>query len=442
MIGAIRSASFRRLSTKQPFLFLPNDNSFKLESEKLTPEENRAAIPPRPNFEDVEKYHHEIPNPENIPDIFSQPTFNDLFTTILTKNAIFTGNTKHRVVTSDEKNEALRLYFANTAVKWFEVFNNSVFELKPMGHQKEGLTYFNQLGHEKITSRVAEARLSLSQGLFTREGLDELFSTILLDKSLILDPLTISFGALANYFLHSSECVESKDSLLQIMMYVNEHTLEMTSEHVQNFVAKLVNVLYENNDNDSTHILECLHNIVSDPVVAHILPELESHILDKLAYLHTKSLNFEKARAMLDIIIQDRKIAPSSETFEFYLSSYIQHLGTPSSITKIHPKVLRELKSLKPAIFHHGISSKYSSQILEVAVTNEYELEQFLNLVLSSKHAKEVLITSAEQIVQKAMDLIQEQPEVVREVKRSNIVNRIECLGYLDTQALQQLKNY
>ena len=55
--------------SRSPFLFLPNETKHIFDEEKLTPEENKAAIPLKPNYDNLEKIHHEVINPEEVSDL-------------------------------------------------------------------------------------------------------------------------------------------------------------------------------------------------------------------------------------------------------------------------------------------------------------------------------------------------------------------------------------
>lgn len=440
MIGAIRSTGIRRLGTKQTFLFIPNDDRFKFESEKLTPEENRAAIPRRPKFDHLPKYHHEITSPENVADFLSRPQFNDLFTTTLAKNAPFTGDSDLKMATMNGDDTVINLYYTITATKWFEVFNNEILELREIDDEVESLSFFNKDTHAKTYYLVSTARKELKADLFTFQGLDELFNTLLKGSNIFrYGSQSLSFGSLANYFLHSDECVKSSHNLVQLLTYIDQHIHEMTAASTKSFVTKLADVVYHTHVSDIRAKLEGLLNFSNNPTIRTALKEVDSATLDRLAYLHTMSSSFDEARAMLHILVQERKVAPSAETFDFFLSSYLKHVSPISLSPQLHSKVLRELKLLKPALFHRGITPAYAKRILDEIVISEFDLQQFINLVLSNRSSDGVLRKICKDLVSKAIQLGKDQPLAIRSLKVSNLIERLKASGTLDKEAIEEI---
>lgn len=438
MIGAIRSTGIRRLGTKHSFLFVPNDDRFKFESERLTPEENRAAIPQRPNFDHLPKYHHEIPRPENVADFLSRPQFNDFFTTILAKNAPFTGNSNHKMVIMNGEDSVINFYYTLTAAQWFEALNNEILELREIEDEVESLSFFNKDTHARTDALVSTRRRELKCELFTRQGLGELFDTLLKGPSIGYGLQSLSFGALANYFLHSEECVESSHNLVQLLAFIDQNIHEVTAASTKTFVTKLVDVVYHTHVSDIRAKLDGLLNFCNNPTIQTVLKEVDSATLDRLAYLHTMSSSFDEARAMLHILVQERKVAPSVETFDFFLSSYLKHVSPMALNPQLHTKVLRELKPLKPALFHRGVTPAYAKRILDEIVKTEFDLQQFINLVLS-RSSDEVLSRICKDIVLKAIQLAKDQPLAVRSLKVSNLIERLKASGTLDKEAIDEL---
>ena len=74
------------------FLFLPNETKHIFDEEKLTPEENKAAIPLKPNYDNLEKIHHEVINPEEVSDLVVKFNSNDILASILSKDGYLFGD--------------------------------------------------------------------------------------------------------------------------------------------------------------------------------------------------------------------------------------------------------------------------------------------------------------------------------------------------------------
>lgn len=430
MIRTVRQTLVRRVGTSLSFLFVPNDERFKFESENLTPEENRAAIPRRPNFNHLPKYHHEILSPENVADVLSRLLFTELFTTSLAKNAPLSGNADYLVISTKGDATTVNLHFAVTASKWFEVFNDEIIKLQDLGEAAESLAYFNEKLHHEIEQKVTAILATITDDAYSQQWLNQIYSRMTNNLS---HGSTISFGALANHFLDSETCIENSHNMLQVLSYVDRNISQMTAENIATFTTKLVNVLYGTHISDIRAKLEGLNVVTSNPTVQNLLSELDSSVLDKLAYLHTVASNFQQANSVLRILVRQRHTAPSSDTFDLFLSSYLKHMITSKQDTQIYRTLLCELTALKPAIFHHGVTPAYAMLMLDGLVTSEFELQHFVNLIFQSKQSSEIVKKLSKPMVEKAIALGKDQSTAVLKVKLNNLVKRLQV--HLDDSA-------
>lgn len=419
IIGNVRFRE-RGYSTRSPFLFIPNEEKYQFESEKLTPEENRAAIPKRPNYDHLPKYHHEIAGPDSIADVIVNADFKDIFLTSLAKDSPFTGDLTYKLVSKDTSipPESVKLYFTATTCRWIEVFKKQIFDLSHLPVQDSSLSYENKNVVEQIEKglKKLERTTTGANNLFTMESLQKFYTYLKAFENSAkkiagastqseLSP-AISFEAVSSYLLNSEEIKTSGENFDTFIVFVEENIQLFNLESLKEFLILLINNLHESKLSTIQMKLNSFTRFM-DNTVFEIYPSITSELspihLDKLAYLYTMTSNILKANEILSILVQDNKILPSEETFNSFMSCYQKNLDSNPTLDaqKRRESVLRDLSNLKPIFFHDNLSSISFNVLLNNAVSSIYDLEKFLKMVSSSKNGATLLTKFSLELLRK-----------------------------------------
>lgn len=414
----IRSET-RRYTTRTPFLFIPNEEKYQFESEKLTPEQNKAAIPKRPSYDHLQKYHHEICSPENVADLIIKLDFKDVFLTSLAKNSPIFGDSSYKFVFKDpsKTSEPIMLQFTATSCKWAEVFNGQIHDLSKLPEQDVSLNYENKNLTEQISKGLQNYKeLTGENNLLISDNLKKLFKYLRAfensEKKVTgastqseLSPV-ITFEAVSSYLLNSDKVKQNVENFDIFLSFIQENIQFFTLESLKQFLVLLINNLHDSKLSTIQMKLDSFTKFM-DNTIFQIYPTITSDLnpiyLDKLSYLYTMTSNVSRANEILSTLVQSYKLSPSKETFNSFLAGYeksLNNIGTANENTR-KETILRDLSNLKPVFFHEGLTSIAFNILLNNAVTDMHDLEKFLNLALLTDKGKHLLSKYSQEIIQK-----------------------------------------
>ncbi|KAK6464580.1 hypothetical protein DFJ63DRAFT_311881 [Scheffersomyces coipomensis] len=383
----------RRTYSSNPLSFIPNEDRHIFDGEKLTAEQNEAAIPDRPIFEDVERINFNIANPEEIADIISYPDENDFLITVLAKEGSFLGNPNKKFVVKDSTQGSvdLKFRFANIASSWIEVFNNTIIPLTDLP-ESSSLQSFGKRDTFTNIAAKKENFVKIYPDLYTESKLREFFKYLRAfensEKTLqgLFSPAellnTITFEDTCVYLLHEEEVLNNDEKFSIVLKFFEDHSEFSSISNFKSILSYLVNYF------DKSDIIEKQNQISAFASFLRatfpnfdVIKDLDVVVLDKLALILSRANELQYANQILSVIVQSKQCCPSQDTLDSYLSSYER------SIPQDKEQFLKDITSLKPAFFHKSLSDISFKVLLNNAVGDAKDLHQFLNLVDNAENA-------------------------------------------------------
>lgn len=424
------------VAKRNPILLIPQEDRYVFESEKLTPEENRAAIPPRPTFEDCPKYHYEILSPEFIADLILKPSFKDVFLTSLCKNSAFPGYANYVLTPKDrsKNSEPVNLYFTSIVTKWVEVFNEKVYSLRNLPELEDSLPSSNRLTKDIIDKGLKE--FQETRGENVPKNLDEYYVFLkLFEKNYSSSNFNkgsprITAVTLSSVLIDKAICNGSPSDFEKFIEFLENNIEEFSYHTSKQLLRSLISNLHES-DNTALSTKFGRFKDFMDSSILGIYPsmimDLSPLLIDKLVYLNTVSANVEGASSMLKILVEEYKCAPSKLTLASYLDLYTRTTNKANNETlqSAKDRIVRDLEYLKPVFFLKDVH-KSSYKILLDSVANVYDLEQFVNLLLSKKN-RDLIITFTPLILKRLVLLnsLENDSDFCKSLRLSQLFRRL-----------------
>ncbi|RLV96475.1 hypothetical protein JA1_000010 [Spathaspora sp. JA1] len=289
------------------FSFLSNEQLHIFEQEKLTPEQNKAAIPKKPSFDSIPKRHYEIINPEDVCDLVTQLTSDDILVGVLSKEKYLYGDKKHSVYSKKGEKVGVQLPFANIAISWRKLFNQQIVKLdnlemsdrqifpavsKVMAQQLEGIST-SDIPRVFHLTRAKENSDKKLKGELTPH---ELLNCITIEK------LTL--------FL-----LERKVNVGYLISYLGENLQYCTSKEITTILSKLIDVVQPQ---------ELLVDLVVKCIETQFesVKQLSSVKLDQLAYLLAQTNHPTQALKILKQLVENNKKCPTDKTLNEMLNQF------------------------------------------------------------------------------------------------------------------------
>lgn len=371
--------------THSILLLIPNKDKHVFESEKLTPEENNAAVPNKPELGNITKFHHDIENPEQIADLFIRARPIDILVTALSKNSPVLGDANIQWISKSKKLLDTNLLFTNITTSWFELFNKQIKEL-------------SDISEDTLNFSLKTVQAYLDQQPFDLEKLDDFFTALKVFEKKQFKGLDINQGVEIT-FDNTARYLISKDfqhtELKVVLQYLKKNSEYFTTQGYTDFVIDLINVIYKSPSN------LVLKSLVFNEFYT-IDCELQPNMLDKLLNLSIHSGNLHRASQVISLLV-DQNTCPSVDNVNLYIYNYESQLKNSG---KSLENIILELSNLKSVLFHIKMNSLLVEFFLKYAVRNTHELEHFINLIDLKKYGKEVL-ERLEQIEGTRMEVVQ-----------------------------------
>lgn len=358
-------AQRRYLTSQTPtFLFLPNDAKHIFEQEKLTPQENEAAIPTKPNYEHLEKKHHEVVNPKDANEIVLKLNKNDLLVTMLSKDKVFLGDPTFII---DGSNRPTKFEYATILCSWGDIFNKKIKELKDVSP----FEYWEPVLPSNITELYNEYGADFDQFFEQTKAM----KNSKLRKERKLQPSDFAnLVTIDNVSLFVLSKLSTAEDVARFSEFMNNNLEYYSVQGLIDNLSRLTDISYR------------LHGEINYLFVTSIfdkyptIPEgLPHDTLDKLAYL-LSSKNWELSRNFLQILVKN-DICPSEDTINEFLLNFVNS----DSETK-----LKELMFIKLILFHRGVN-EMSLQILLSTIRNIHEFNKLIDLIKLRDNFKEIL---------------------------------------------------
>lgn len=355
----------RYLMSQAPsFLFLPNDSKHIFEQEKLSPQENQAAIPTKPSFDHLEKKFHEVVSPKQANDIVLKLNSNDLLVTMLSKDKVFLGDPTFII---DGSNRPTKFEYATILCSWSEMFNKRIKELREIAP----LEYWLPELPSSITELYEKYEGDFDQ--FFEQS--KVFKNSQLRKERKLQPSEFSnLVTIDNASLFVLSKLSTAEDVSRFSEFMNKHIEYYSVQGLIDNLSRLTDISYRLHGEINYVFVTSIFDTY--PTIMEGLPH---DTLDKLAYL-LSSKNWELSRTLLQILLKNN-VCPSEDTVNEFLLNFVN--SDPE--TK-----LKELLFLKLIVYHRGVN-EMTLQILLSTMRNINEFNKLIDLIRMKDNYKEVL---------------------------------------------------
>lgn len=385
----LRSIQRTYTTPKKPFVFqpyLPNDNSkYIFPQEKLTPEENQAAIPPRPTFDDISKKVFDIPNPEDVADLVTRLNKTDILISRFSKSRRLFNNSHTVVIKNKEGDDKVVIRevvfpYLNVANSWTRLFNAQIKPLKDVEATKAGFGVSITKTLKAKLDSVYEKSNDI--GEFFRE-VNALENSRLVLKGKV-NPVElaglITIDNATIYLLNRGDILDDFIELMQLITFIQSNVSMFTNKGLSDVLEKLARVVYNDSTRESDlHVLNDFLKGLIETQRDVSIAKLHPVTLDKLAYILIKEGDLASGFELLKIMIDEMSECPSEKTLAVIFNEYNQqHSG------KSIEEMIRELCFLKPAIFHKGVDVNSFPVLLKI-VRDLRDFQKLIDLVGDNK---------------------------------------------------------
>lgn len=410
-----------------PLLFIPNEQKHLFESEKLTPQQNKAAIPPKPPVENVVKYHHEIARPEHVADIITRPLLNDILVTVLANKSPFMGDPAHSLVSTDASKPSVanNLHFTSIVTEWIRLFNQQAVKLQDLA-PNSAFAFSNKLLDEKI-----QAKYDSLDSIYTPQALQSLYKSLKAfensDMKLqgLLPPseltLAVTFEYLSCFLAGTDEIRQNADSFEILIAFIAENIQYSSGQGLKEIMVQFIDNLYDSKVSSLQPKLAVFNDFIYTvgELYESSISDLDPVRLDKLALLLTIAKNLDKSSSILSILIHKHQQCPTTETVNAFLSAYDE------AFTGDIDQFVRDISVLKPALFHNGLTSTSFAILLKHAVKDITDLSQLLNLAETTEKGLKAVSKSQSDIITKLLELQQASSDSDKSLQLSILLARL-----------------
>lgn len=411
-VGTVRAWS-RRYSIQSTIPYISEENTFRFPSEKLTEEENRAAIPKKPELNDANKIMKEIISPEYVADLYTKYDFNDVFVSSLAKNGTLAAGGKV-IPTRDVEPHEVELLYTKFAVKWIEIFNKKTEPLNVVPTDKK-FEFTHSVKQELLLSKFSDfevvdiAGFYNSLKVFSNGSLEEQAQ-----KKTDMKDITI--------FLLNHEFCSTEENFDKLLAYVSSIAQHFSADGIAQVVEEIISTLDKENPEFGSPKVKNFVKFVEQavyPLFPRVNNELDPVDLDKFIQLASLALDSGLAIKLMKVLISHHKFAPTHKSFKIFLSSYEKELDFSLSVGEQKIKVLRELYPLKQILFSYELDNQLLDFIVDYTVETSADLHQFIRFVESQPNKLELLS-------QHVLQLLQALARAHQTSQESNLIKSVE----------------
>jgi hypothetical protein len=393
------------------------------EGENLTNEENDSAIPMKPIFDKSEKLYKFVPNPEDVADLVSHPTMNDVLVSVLSENCTVFGDENHRFVKRETGEEIpVKTLFANMTCVWIDFFNKQIKTLGDLLPSSQ-ISFENRQIEELILKKFPQLSSYEGDLMAIFQHFNAFKNSIALQEGKLTPAELaeiITVDNLALYLINSQLVNNKPENFGELINLVLDNIHYFSPNALKLLLITLINNLYQSSLNTSTSKLTSFDSLIVNPAInPSVISQLDSIMLDKLAFLLTLSRNIDMAKQILEILVLQRSTAPSVETFNAFLLDYEKHETNQT-------KMIQDLANLKSVFFHRQLSPISFSLLLKSVKDITY-FRQFLNLVETNDKENKLFIQFQTVLFEKLHQLQIESTysNLEKQLQITQLVNRI-----------------
>lgn len=342
-------------------------------------------------------------------DLLIRPTFEDVAVTSLAAGCPLSGKDSYEVVSRSSVSSS-RLLFANIASSWLDQLDMDIFELAALPQTDSNLTYTNSSTTKLIANQYSDKVMLLHESI-------EEFYNFFIDTP----GSNVTIENITQYLLSRASVEDYK----VIIHYLTKNAHLLNPFVMNDFVAIILEDLYASSSVEKVELFDTFLNDALVVSVPQLLEGLPPTTLDRLAFIAASSSDLSTSNKALSLLCRNYRLAPSQKTYELYLGRYSK-LAANQQFSK--SQILRDLSSLKPIVFHYGLTSS-SLRLILSRVDNIYDLSHMVKLVrettpdLLGDHAVEIL--QQLRLIQRATKV----SDVVASVQATNLAHQIVEFG-------------
>lgn len=390
-------------------MFLPNEMQYVFKGERLSPQENILAIPHRPQ-PNGKKFYNDIMRPDQSADLITKFSPTEVITTCLSSNSAL-----QIVAASTGNSEPVELYFTNVATKWIEDFNKLVFPLTDIPMVSP--TFYRYKVIEDLGLQVPQVITSdwLNQVMDSNKIVMN-SSRVLQGKVLAVDAASLATFELLVFWLLGHESVKGLDGNISILIAsIGDNFNLIPLASLETLVGLLVHNLHCLDEIlDAT--FQGFNSIVNQTVsiTGDLYLKMTPAMADTLAFEFIRGNNLSAAKEVLQALVNEAKLAPSSSTVDALLNAYSSK-----------DKAIVELAFLKPVFFHRD---SITPQVLLFLLTNSVKTVADLNKILEllEGHGKDTLEKYQYEIFNKLGQFPYSEVQLTQMIKRFVLDNDVK----------------
>lgn len=438
----------RRFQSSKPLiLFIPNEDLYVFEGEKLSQEENRAAIPKRPNFNNIPKVHHEMLGPEFIADLVIKPGNKDVIVTSLAQNSPFGGEPSYKVIPKDVSKPptTVELLYSEISRKYIQVFNNQISQLNPL-KESSILPTLGTVVAKDIEDRINDYKtINNINDIFTIETLQDIGDFLHVFENTRKVSLgevdtanAASLVTLENFCIYNVRILgaDEDEKFNALITFIKDNFSLFTVQGLRRLVETLIEKL---SVITNPKIIDLCCNLVIEEMFinySNMLFQLDPVHLDRLAGILSVDKNINYATRILSALIESRNIAPSDSTVEKFLTACAD-VSNGNQETFI-----RDSSILKSVFFSRDMSTNVGKLILDNGIRTIYELENFVKLSATDGENVNTLQILGNEIIGKLLELQQNtnESDTLKSMRVIQVIDKLNSKGYqLDKAYLSEV---
>lgn len=409
-------------SLRSPLLFIPNENIYRFESENLSTEQNKAAIPNIPNFDHVKKYHFEITSPEFVADLVMKPDFNDILISSLSSKGVLNGDSNYKITHTSEMKEpsTLELHFTDFVIKWMELFNSRVKPLSeiPIGYELKPGSEKKRKAIESILSEFDNEKFNSVEGIHEFYSSFDLFNT----KGNINAGLEVNIENISSYLVERIFMNDTK-RFNNLLTYLESKIQHFHNKSIEQFTINLINALSKDDSESKLDKLKTFGQFYTRSLLEfhpRLAFDLPPHITNKLANILTFSSDLGQASKLLTILQDRHNMSPSTKDFDSFIKAYEASFDKSVSLKDVKLKVLRDLYNLKSIFFHNSLTPLTFKFLQDHVIDNIYDLHHLLKLAESKDSSSQAILK------ENSYSIISKLEEIQTKSSDSNFIKSLQ----------------
>ncbi|EGW30310.1 uncharacterized protein SPAPADRAFT_63160 [Spathaspora passalidarum NRRL Y-27907] len=390
--------------TYSKFSFTSNEpQRHVFEQEKLTPEQNRAAIPTKPTFDSIPRRHLEIINPEDVSDLVTELTQDDVLVTVLSKQKYLYGDKNH-IVYDKQGARSVQLPFANVGLSWVNLFNKQVGKLDEL---KDEQTIYSSLP-KSIVKKLDNVDTSDIKKVFEITNAKENSQMKVGGKLTPMELLNcITIERLTLYLL------DKPINLSDLITYVDETSNYCTTKELTIILSKMFDALANSDKTAESNFVKFIIKCI-DTQFESIKP-LASSQLDQLVHILAKAGHIPQALTILRQLVESKK-CPSEQTLNEILAHFKDSNQTD---------IIQQLGFLKSVFF----ATKLTGNKFELLLRSVQDIHDLNKLLVLAQSYPDIIEQYQTNLLSTLLAVNKQYPDHERRLQLTQFIRNLKNKG-------------